>query len=172
MKERLSLTFGIMCAVIFGWALWDSRGYHFLDGIGPWFACGIGLVLSLISVVRQSNLLRRMRIHNLGSSQMSSSEFSADGVATSGEYWRSLTTFGVSVLALYIGVALVGLPIAFVIFLVVYLRLEGHVRWPILILSVVIGLGFLVYLAYFLEIFWPESLILNWVKLPRLLGGK
>ena len=98
-------------------------------------------------------------------------EFVAKGMATTRYYWKNLMYFSLGVLAVYIAMYVVGLPIAVAALVVVYGKFVGQVRWRARRISGVVVFVFLAYFSYVLVVFWPDSLIIKWVHLPRLLGG-
>ncbi len=169
MEGRLGLYVTSFFTLCFTAALIMSIGFTVFDGIGPWFSCGLGLVLSLSLLV---STWRKSRSRGAKKEKLVTSEFNSDAMETGEEnFFKRAGIFLASVVVMYAGIATIGFPISMLLFIVIYSRWQGRLGWGVIALSALVSAFFIFYFAYALELFWPTPLISQWVQLPRILGG-
>ncbi len=169
MEGRLGLYVTSFFALCFAVAIVMSLGFSVFDGIGPWFSCSIGLVLSLSLLY---STWRKSRGKEAKKEKLVASEFNSEAMVTGEEkFFKRAGIFLVSVVVMYAGIATIGFPIALLLFIVIYSRWQGRIGWGTIAISVVASAAFMGYFSYALDLFWPTPLISLWVHLPQMLGG-
>lgn len=166
--RTLTIGFTSLLVFVFATALIQSRHFTIWDGVGPWLSSSVGLILSLVLLVSTTRSGSRAG-GKREAEQLQTNEFDSEGTHLQ---WKTLGIFALSFLAVLGGIALVGLPISVLVFTILYPKLQGHIRWPVLLLTALICFAFLAYFTNVMRLYMPEPLILKWgIKLPRLLGG-
>ncbi len=161
--QWLSFAFEVFCVVLFGLALIATRHYRVVDSEFPWFFCGLGFLLSAYVTIRDLQKVRKGQTRDTGAV---ASEFNSAEANLTRANMIGMAVFVLTIVAIFVGVALVGLPITFLVFIVIYPRLHGHVRWRTILIAIPVTLTIIIYLDSAMGISWPTGILSNWVNLP------
>ncbi len=161
--QWLSFAFEIFCVILFGLSLIATRNYRVVDSEFPWVFCGLGFILSVYVTIRDLQKVRQGQTKDAGAV---TSEFNSAEANITRANMIGMAVFVLTILAIYVSIALVGLPITFLLFVIVYPRLHGHVRWRTILIALPVTFGIILYLDSAMSIFWPTGIISNWIELP------
>jgi hypothetical protein len=145
------------CLLVFLFILWESQRWNPGVALLPRIACGCGVLVWLVYVAR------RVR-PAAGQGQIMDLGFDEGELERHVVIGRTLR-FVLTTAGLFLGIWLIGFHIAVPIYMVLYLRIYGGVRWWVAVLAALGFLSFMV-LAYDVALreTWPEPQI--YIPLP------
>lgn len=162
----ISISYTSLITLIVVLYLWHARGMPFLAGIFPWIAGAYTLIMCLLLLAIDIKRLATGHSEEIETGTHMDIESSLDMSAWA-TYKRALSNFA-WIPVIYAGIWLFGFPIGMTIFFIVYLTFKARVRWFLVPGLTVLMVLFLFYFDKFLNVWWPEGLLEQWVKLPWL----
>ncbi len=149
MKFAPSVLFTIILLLFFGATAWEARNFPILARILPWVVTIPCFFLTLRELLVQ---LRVKADHVNGGGSVG---LDADQSNSSKNYkkaaWCWIWLFG-----LYIGIWVVGFKVATIMFLILFLKIEGRATW--FMTTALTALAFVMIFVYFgpvFGVFWP-----------------
>lgn len=163
----ITIAFTSLITLIVVLYLWDAKDMTFKPGVFPWVAGAFTLIMCLLLLATDIKRLASGRSEERETGLQMDIESSLDMSAWV-TYKKALRTFAL-IPALYAGIWLVGFHIAIVLFFIAYLTFKARVRWFLVPGLTFLMVLFLFYFDKFLNVWWPEGLLEQWVHLPWLL---
>lgn len=166
MKRFLTVNniFSLFLVLWFAYGVWEARSYAFLAKIFPLYVSLVLLVIAVISVVLEVRKVvdRAEDLHQASSS----ADLSVDWDLPLTVVWRRFGLYIAIILGVYLGIFLIGYPLALSLFILLFYRLIAKANWTAAVIAGCAGLGFLALASCVLGMDWPQGLI----KLPWPLG--
>jgi hypothetical protein len=137
-----------------------GAGYIHKAWIYPALAGSVGFFVTLVQLVKD--------LRSGGRVQSTGFDIEAErSVPTAVLYERGGRFLG-WILGYYVGIWLIGFKLATVLFLILFLRMEGHVAWKNSFFLSMIMFMFLIVFEILLGLYWPDNLLQTLVGLPYL----
>ena len=153
-------TFFIVLAMI--WAVIGAKDFPLMARLYPWFVGSIGLVISLLLLVKELKGIGRKKAVESGTGGMAVDLESDSSMPRSVRTRKALRAFA-WFLALYLAIWLLGFKVGVVAFLIAYISIEARARW-LLVLGLTVGLGFVLFcFDKLLKVYWLEGLLTDWL---------
>ncbi|SFM38697.1 hypothetical protein [Thermodesulforhabdus norvegica] len=151
-KLDAGLFFSLFFVLCFTYGVVDALSYDFLARIFPLYVSGFLLIVALIALFMD---LRRI----LGGKTVSVSK-----EADSSIVWMRFAKYLGIIIAIYLGIWILGYPLAMSLSILLFYRYETRVGWLLSFIAGAAGFGFLLIASSLLQMDWPEGLItLPWL---------
>ncbi len=166
MKLVPSIIYTAVIVLLTALAVFYAKDWPFQARAFPWLAGITTATLGLLLVVTDIRRLAMGHRLEVTSGQQADIESGYDMAAWS-TYKKFARVFG-WILVLYAGIWLVGLRVAVVAFFIAYLRLEGRLRWFLIVPLTALMVLFLVYFDQLLAVHWPRGIMGQWLGIKWL----
>lgn len=151
--------FSVFLLIVFGYAIYEVKDMVLGAAIFPIVIAGPGFILLLIQLYREirASLKPERAIMNEMIIDVASDKTTPSKVIYA-KAFRFLCWFG----GLYLAIYVIGFKLAIPFYFIAFMRMEGKVRWRIIIPTCLVSLYFIYYhFQTLLGVFWPESLLKN-----------
>ena len=158
-----STIFTALVMLVMAWALFEAKDWKVGSGLYPWLVGGVTFILALWLLVQE---IIRMRAGLSPETGVGMSMDIAVSDDPAGLKYRGFTRALGWVLGLGLSLWLLGFQIGLAVFFISYLVFQAHARWFVIPILTALMMLMLFYFYIFLEIFWPQSLLSQWLELP------
>ena len=154
--------FAILVTLSFAYGVYEARSYDFLARIFPFSISLVLFVLALVNLIQEINdSLKKSQDTGSGVGDL---EVVWDIPMT--EVWTRLGFFIGLIVAVYIGIWIIGYPVSITLFIMLFYRHIAKSSWGAALIAGVCGMGFLILTSKVLGMEWPKGII----PLPGLFG--
>ncbi len=158
-----STIFAALVVLAMAWALFEARGFPSGAAVYPRLVSGVTFVLALSALIWQTIRMRAGRSHETGVGMSMDIEASDEPARVRyGGFARAMGW----ILGLWLSIGLLGFQIGLAVFFIAYLRFQARARWFVIPCLTALILLLLFYFDKFLEVFWPQGLLIRWLELP------
>ena len=162
-----SILVSLVITLFFAYFVFASMGYAHLAKLFPITAGAVMLILSLINLAQDIWRAQKNLDHDSG---MGLADLETDWDIPHSLVWQRAGRFILSFVMLYLGIWVLGYPIAMSGFVALFYMFSVRTRTVHACLAGGAALGFIAMVAKLLNVTWPEGLISKVVVLPWPLG--
>ena len=162
-----SILVSLSFSLLFAYVVYASLDYAYLARLFPLYAGLTGLIFSLVNLGQDVWRSYRNIAQDSG---MGLSDLETDWDIPHTVVWQRAGRLISTFVILYIGIWLVGYPIAMSAFVALFYRFSVRARWIYACVAGGAALGFIACVANLLNMTWPEGLISKFIALPWPLG--
>ncbi len=150
--------------LLFGYVIFGARNFPALVKTLPMIAGILGFIAGMLLLVGE------LRGGPKEESQEGIMDVAVDRSMPAAIMRKRYLRMAAWFLVFYLGIWVLGFKLGAILFLFLFTKFEGKVRWlPSIVLTVMIGFGVVIQLGKFLGVFWPEGLLAEWIQWPRFL---
>lgn len=156
---RLRVSFDLLVCMLFAFIVYEANSYQELARIFPFYIGLAGVVLALSNLAFDVTRIRK-RGMVIGEEELSTAVLSerADPKVARAAFQRVVRYVG-WILGLVLLIWIIGILPAAVVFIVLFLKVEAHRSWVLIVIGSAVTLAGLMLLRSILNIRWPASLI-------------
>lgn len=160
------MIFGVFFAgllvVVFAYGAYEARDLPLLARVFPYW---ISLVMLVLAVIQFGVELRRylLRVEDVEADFV---DLAPDRSLPSQVVFKRAFGYFLWFVGLYVAIWVLGFVIAMTGFLLVFLRYDAELDWLQALELALGGFVFLIAISWIMSLYWPDGLIVQWVKLP------
>lgn len=160
------MIFGVLFAGLlvaaFAYGAYEARELPLLARVFPYW---ISLVMLVLAVIQFGVELRRylLRVEDVEADFV---DLAPDRSLPPQVVFKRAFGYFMWFVGLYVGIWVFGFVIAMTGFLLVFLRYDAELNWPQALELALGGFVFVVAISWIMSLYWPDGLIVQWVKLP------
>jgi hypothetical protein len=141
----------------FAYGVWEARSYGFLARIFPFYVSLVLLILMAVYIVME--IVDGIRKTGGGSAAPGGADLSVDWDRPMAEVYVAFLLYMGIIVGVYIGIFLIGYPLAMSLFIFLFYRFMAGAGWLTSLVAGAAGLGFMALASHLLGMYWPEGLI-------------
>lgn len=149
--------FSLFLVAWFAYGVWEARSYGFLARIFPFYVSLVLLVFALASIVIDAT--RIIKKSQAGEGAATGSDLGVDWDRPMAEVYVAFMAYVGIIVGVYIGIWVVGYPLALTLFIGLFYRFAAGAGWIGSAIAAAGGLAFMATASRALGMYWPEGLL-------------